>query len=510
MEKQLNMQQQQPLPPQPYYTGGGLPQCIQAEKAVILGEKLQKMIDTPRVFGLGCMIYGVIFAICLYKGLYGISIPVLAAVSMGMLVWGFRYLNIGIKKKDWFYFIAWELLAISNCLTGSTALIVFNTCGMALLFLSFILTHFCSTATWGFAKYLGELFLMIFAPIAYIGYPFKAIKAYFSEKEKGKNGVAKYIWLGILIAIPFLFIIIGLLSSADVVFRSLFTDFFAHIQLPERPFYLFFLLVLGMVGSYSLLAYMGDGQIKETTKERKKWEPVIGITFLSLITTVYIIFSVIQISYLFLGSFELPAGYSYARYAREGFFQLLFVCILNLIIILVCVSHFAEKMALKIIMTVFSICTYIMLISSALRMVMYINQYQLTFLRVLVLWALTVIAILLAACIATIYKKDFPLFQYTLIVVTCCYILFSFAKPDYFIAKYNLSTGEVQDWHYLVTLSSDVVPALEEAGILDEMMSGKEVYDMGKLNLYQYQAEDMGILDFNISYYRAGRAMKYY
>ena len=64
MEKQLNMEQQQPLPPQPYYTGGSLPQCIQAEKAVILGEKLQKMIDTPRVFGLGCMIYGVIFAIC--------------------------------------------------------------------------------------------------------------------------------------------------------------------------------------------------------------------------------------------------------------------------------------------------------------------------------------------------------------------------------------------------------------------------------------------------------------
>ena len=503
MEKQLNMQQQQPLPPQPYYTGGSLPQCIQAEKAVILGEKLQKMLDNFKVFGFGCILYGILFTICLYKGFHGITMPILSVVTMGMLIWGFRHLNIEVKKRGWFYFIAWGLLALGNCMTGSGVLIFFNTCGMALLFLSFLLVHFCNTSRWGFGKYLLELFLMTVVPLGYIGYPFRAIKTYFSQREKGKSSVAKYIWLGIVIAVPFLFVIIALLTSADVVFRNLFNNLFENIHFPENPLYMGFLLVVGIIGSYSLLAYLGDAQIKEQVKEKSTWEPIVGITFLSMITIVYLIFSVIQISYLFTGSFALPDGYSYATYAREGFFQLLFVCLINLITILVCVARFREHIFLKVVMTVFSICTYIMIASSALRMVMYIGEYHLTFLRILVLWALAVIAILLVACIATIYKKNFPLFQYVMIVVTVCYIAFSFAKPDYIIAKYNLMTNRSADLHYLADLSSDAIPALEEGGVLDDIVELEGSY-------YKEKYEEMGILDFNISYYKAARVLKDY
>ena len=46
------------------------------------------------------------------------------------------------------------------------------------------------------------------------------------------------------------------------------------------------------------------------------------------------LFSGIQIFGLFLGKMQLPEGYTYAQYAREGFFQLLAVSILNLILVL--------------------------------------------------------------------------------------------------------------------------------------------------------------------------------
>ena len=134
---------------------------------------------------------------------------------------------------------------------------------------------------------------------------------------------------------------------------------------------------------------------------------------------------------------------------------------------------------------------------------MYIGEYHLTFLRILVLWALAVIAILLVACIATIYKKNFPLFQYVMIVVTVCYIAFSFAKPDYIIAKYNLMTNRSADLHYLADLSSDAIPALEEGGVLDDIVELEGSY-------YKEKYEEMGILDFNISYYKAARVLKDY
>ncbi|MFR8843973.1 MAG: DUF4153 domain-containing protein [Waltera sp.] len=54
-------------------------------------------------------------------------------------------------------------------------------------------------------------------------------------------------------------------------------------------------------------------------------------------------FSGIQIFGLFLGKMQLPEGYTYAQYAREGFFQLLAVSILNLILVLVCLSFFLGK-----------------------------------------------------------------------------------------------------------------------------------------------------------------------
>ena len=46
---------------------------------------------------------------------------------------------------------------------------------------------------------------------------------------------------------------------------------------------------------------------------------------------------------LFLGKMQLPEGYTYAQYAREGFFQLLAVSILNLILVLaVSYTHLAQ------------------------------------------------------------------------------------------------------------------------------------------------------------------------
>lgn len=65
----------------------------------------------------------------------------------------------------------------------------------------------------------------------------------------------------------------------------------------------------------------------EEKKSRKN--PVIAITFLSMITAVYLIFCVIQAVFLFTGGRLLPEGYTYSEYAHQGFFQLLFcVCLI--------------------------------------------------------------------------------------------------------------------------------------------------------------------------------------
>jgi len=120
------------------------------------------------------------------------------------------------------------------------------------------------------------------------------------------------------------------------------------------------------------------------------------------------IFSVIQIVFLFSGGMILPDGYTYAEYAHQGFFQLLFLCIFNLILVLCCMAVFEMNRWLKMILLIFSACTYVMIASSAYRMILYISNYHLTFLRILVLWFLALLVVLMAGCYPKHSKKGIP------------------------------------------------------------------------------------------------------
>ena len=181
---------------------------------------------------------------------------------------------------------------------------------------------------------------------------------------------------------------------------------------------------------------------------------------------------------------QLPKPYTYAEYAREGFFQLLFVCLINLVLVFVCLGRFKENKALKAILTIISLCTYIMIASSAMRMLLYIQYYDLTFLRFFVLWALIAIFFLMTGILIHIYKEMFPLFSYCITVVTVLYIAFSFSRPDYFIAKYNIAQmlekerteSERPDYDtlYLLGLSADAAPAILNPQTLSALFNGPE------------------------------------
>lgn len=500
--------------------------------------KYTEMVNHFFPFGIGCLLYGILFTISLYKGFHGITMPILAVVTGVGIIGAVKKLGITIKKQSIFYILGIVLLGISSCLTGDGYLIFFNVCGIILLIFSWLLSAFCDTSKWGFPKYLKELINAVFVPIGYLNGFFKSLFNYFSDKEEEeKSSKTKYVWLGILLGIPFVMVVTALLVSADAVFGNMFKNVFEKIRLPENPIWLFFLLVCGIIGSFAILGYFADEKIKEETKEGRNWEPLLAITFLSLSTVIYLVFSVVQILYLFIGGFQLPDGYTYATYAHEGFYQLLAVCLINLIVLFVCIGKFRDNLILKIILTIFSACTYIMLSSSVFRMILYIQVYQMTYLRLMTLWGLLVIGIVLLGCVITIWKNSFCLFQYAMIVVTVLYISLSLARPGYLIAKYNLADKKADvDIHYLLNLGTDAIPTyLESAQFEKNYLENKEEYDAylkangeiyndhkidqdgsyikrpwvyEKMRKYQEINTEMGILDFNFSYYKAGKIIQ--
>lgn len=477
-------------------------------------------------FGIISILYGFFYCFCLYKNTSGITMPVFTAGTFAYFISCMKKLGIPLKKDAWFYIVSSCLLGISNCLTSSWVLIFFNYIGIMFLLAGFLIHHFYEDREWHFGKQAASMISAFFGMLACLHYLPRGFSYYKKKKESvsEKDSKGKYIWLGVLIAIPLLMVVCALLASADAVFRSVFQSIFQGIVLPTNLIGMVITIILGILGSYGLLIWLSKKQLQETCTDRRTLEPLIAITFTSLLTVIYLIFSIIQILYLFMGNMELPSGYTYASYAREGFFQLLFVCFINLGIVLICAERFRDNVLLKIILTVFSTCTYIMIASSAMRMILYVAAYYLTFLRVLVLWTLAVLALLLTGILVSIYKESFPLFRYCMVAVTICYLIFSLAKPDYFIAKYNLSkaiasymqtSGDKEldsfeegylDENYLFNhLSFDAAPAMEEAGLFDQ--KGKRKILDNRLDIYSIKIKDatenMGLRRFNFSRYRA-------
>lgn len=422
-------------------------------------------------FGIGSLLYAVFYTFCLYKNASGITYPFFVAGTLFYFFFSMQKLGVPYKKSSIFYLVSIQLLGISNCLTDSPQLLIFNKCGIFLLALVLMLHTMYADQSWDLPKYVAACFQTAGTAIYCLFRPFGDMISYFDTQKKNKTGKKTYflsVLIGIAIAIPLLLFVTMLLASADAVFAEIFSRILESINF-TTIFGILFMTAAVFFCSYAVYAALAMKNVKEERTDHRTQEPIIAIIITAALCFVYLIFSTIQILYLFIGNMRLPEGYTYSSYAREGFFQLLTVCILNLIIVLIFLYFFRENIVLKIMLTVLSGCTFIMILSSALRMLMYINRYNLTLLRILVLWALAVIFLLMMGVTVFIYKNNFPLFPYGMAVVTVFYIVLSFAHPDYWIARYNLNPQHLDylddydiydNQRYLSSLSADAAPIL--------------------------------------------------
>ena len=473
-------------------------------------------------FGGASALYALFYTFCLYRNASGITWPFFAAGTLVYFYSCTRRSGVPWKKDSIFYLVSILLLGISIFLTDNIAIHNVTKLGIFLLAVSMMLHQYLNDRRWNLSKYLLSLGQALLETVASLGYPVSDGNAWMKERERdGKNAKGRYVLLGILILCPLLVVILALLASADLVFRELFIHLFDYVE-PIDIFMVCFMLVTMFFASYSFIAMLNRRVIKEECADKRKQEPVLAITVTSVLAFVYLIFCGIQIVYLFLRKSGLPEGQSYASYARQGFFQLLAVCVINLAIVLICLSLFRESRVLKGILAVISLCTYCMVASSAYRMLLYIDAYRLTFLRVLVLWALAVIAVALAGILCSIFRSDFPLFRYLVTVVTVFYIVLAYAKPDYWIARYNMEyvnresgmelTAEQReefygDFLYLSELSADAVPVLASEENY-EFLCGQTDSMQRYFDRMEARVEKDGIRSFNVSRFLAGRALE--
>ena len=425
--------------------------------------------------GIGSLIYAFFYTLFLYRNPSGITYPFFAGGSCLLF---FYYLKKSAPTAgnmlhgDWpgrkyslFITACLLLLGFSVCYTDSLPLQILAKLLFFFLFMYLMLSNTYQDKDWDFFTYLGRMITLPFTAIGFLFQPFAALGQFISQRrqKQEKNKYFVPVLWGLIIAIPVLCVILLLLGSADMVFGNLLGKLFTFsfpVQVFNNLFWLLFSFLFAFFASYCML-YSLSRQVlqgQETSAARNTKDPVTGITITLLLSLVYFVFCVIQIFYLFCGIGTLPEGYTYAEYAREGYFQLLFVCLFNILLVLLCNRLFKKHRLLQSLLSFICACTCLMIASSAYRMLLYISAYGLTFLRVFVLWTLSVMVLILIGTLILICHSHFPFVKYTLAVIVVPFLLLVFARPDAGIARYNLATD--RDSWYLHQLSADAAPVI--------------------------------------------------
>ena len=300
----------------------------------------------------------------------------------------------------------------------------------------------------------------------------------FNFKNSKYRGVIK----GVIISIPLLIFLIVLLSSADEIFASIFEDTINNminaISLIRTGGVLLKLVVFALVFVYIYYLFSSfKFMVKRTYKMTvTKLDKSMVNTILVLVNVLYLVFTYVQIKYLYIKSsnFNLtPAEYS--SYARNGFFQLIAVVVLNIMIILYFKNRIDNSKLTRSLNTLMTVLSFNMGLASLYKMRLYIREFGMTQLR-FVTSVFMIFILIMLVLIAISLWKNIELFKYCIIVGSIIYLGINFCNMDKMIAEYNLNTkGKGVDIEYLSTLSLDsydvVLKAYEEKKISEEQFT---------------------------------------
>ncbi|MDX9739504.1 MAG: DUF4173 domain-containing protein [Candidatus Dojkabacteria bacterium] len=335
----------------------------------------------------------------------------------------------------------------------------------------------------------------IFLPFRFISPLFQTLSKIFSSYKVSNNKkVLAQVLRGIVMAIPIILIFILLFSSADLIFQKYISDLITINIQAETVFRFTLILIVTLIfiGAYSYIFQESKEKTDSKLEEKKHLiGKVESSVVFSSINILFFLFILVQLTYLFGGESNISVqGFTYAEYARRGFFELISVAVFSLLLLLSFEKYVVRNgkmhtFGFKILSTLMIVQVIVIMVSAFTRLLLYERAYGFTTLRLYSHSFIIVLAIIFVLLIYKIYidrrERAFALRVFVLIVLSL--VGMNFLNPDLFIAKQNIerfNSTEKLDVYYLSNLSDDAIPEVVKLlDILDgdmKMSLGSELY----------------------------------
>lgn len=412
---------------------------------------------------------GIVFDILFFDKLPGISFPIYIILTLAALGGVARLEKIALPKTA-LYLVPLLIFFSSMVFVRAGGFLTFINVVVTLFLLALFvqLTVKPNLRLYGFADYSTRLMRL---PLRIIARSDEVIRAsvpgrtFFAQHQAVPQVVR-----GILIAVPVLVLFVILFSSADLVFREYVSDIFSF-NISDKLFgqtILFLLVAVTFAGVFGLIGRreIADESAGQTPPKQQKFGSIeMSILFGSL-NALFLLFIFIQLTYLFGGVGNVIGGnFTFAEYARKGFFELIAVAGLTLLVLFV-----AERLLLrdrqmhelrfKLLSGMLIVQVLIIMASAFKRLRLYENAYGFTSARLLsyifLTWLVVVFALLLYK-IFTDRREHFFAFSVFvsimafLVFINCFNIDGTVARSN--IARYH-AKGKI-DAAYLGGLSND-------------------------------------------------------
>lgn len=404
-------------------------------------------------------------------------------------------------------------LAVNFAVTSNSSVRFWSFVLLGLLQLIWFTSLVNKTSAGGDLGIVKEIFTPIFLSVL-PNLPNSVISLFSGDKKHNK--VIGRILLGVIPAVPVLFVIVPLLMSSDAAFSGMMELAFENTAL------LILKILLGFIISVFIIGYCFSIKKKELPEIKccgfNGIESTVIISFLSVLSVCYVSYLFSQLAYFFSAfSGFLPKDYKFSvsTYARRGFFEMSIIATINFIIIFAALILSRKKngkinLLSRIICTFIGVFTLIIISTALSKMFLYINCYGMTELRITTSVFMIFLAVVFITLMVRLYVPAVKVIKTGFIAAAVALILLGTINVNSVIASYNYNAYQKK---VLKDIDVSTIYELGDEGIpyLVKLTKDKnsEVSELAKLKL-SYSYEDYYEIEYNSDKKRFEVGEKYY
>jgi len=317
-------------------------------------------------------------------------------------------------------------------------------------------------------------------PLLNAGSWFSAVRQMIKERRNSTRLV--FAIIGTVVALPVIVAVLVLLMQSDGNFNSWMSRF-VHSLASVNVWHFLWQIILGVPIAIYLFALLYGNAYKRRTSvvsvqgvakaaQTIRKVPVSAVAApMAILCLMYLVFFAAMGSYLLSAMWrKLPAQFTYAEYARRGFFELAVVAAINLAVIgfaywFAVRGQRGYATSLRVLGGVICGLTLLLIVTDISKMVLYVDQFGLTRLRLYTLWFMALMFVVFAL-VGVRHVKRFNVGAPVAWVTLFAFLVLLWANSDGLIAQYDVNrvlngTSSTVDVSYLTnSVGGAAAPAL--------------------------------------------------